>query len=288
MIHGMTAYARCEKNDTLGRMICDVRSFNHRYFEINLHLSEHLHIFEMPLRDMIRQNISRGKIDCTVTFQPTGDDTSFVSVNLPLVSELSRIHDTIASTFSTLQDATVADVWNFSGVLQPDETHLSSLKSLLFATCEQTLQELIAKRRLEGEALTPLFLDKLCAIRNALSLARSQYPKALDEKEKQIKARFAELQLSLDPNRLAQEMVLLAQKMDITEEMERIAMHLKAFEETLSKAQSAGKQLDFILQELNREANTLCSKSADTIITHAAIEMKVLIEQMREQAQNVA
>jgi len=288
MIHSMTAFARVESHGQEGSLVCEIRSINHRYQEISLYLPELLRVLEMPLRESIRKHIKRGKIECVIRYQSTPEaKIALCTVNESLAKALCRAGEKIASYLREPAPINPGDILRLPGVLQTNESELTEIQEAVFALLEKGLTELVAARHREGEELKQLFLTRMQSLQQELAKVSSRLPAVLIEQRERLQKRFQEAKLELDPSRLEQEMLILAQKTDVAEEIDRTTTHIAEFRRVLQQGGMIGRRLDFLLQELNREANTLGSKSADPIITHAAVEMKVLIEQIREQVQNI-
>lgn len=288
MIYSMTAFARAQSQNESGTLVCELRSINHRYLEISMHLPEAFRVLEMPLRDLIRDHLKRGKVECVIRYQlsPTADKALF-NVNISLAQELCKASETIADLLKVSAPIYPTDILRFPGVMETREADLTKLEKEVFALVEKTLKDLVQARGREGEELKVLFLQRMELLQHELGKVRERLPSVLKEQQEKILKRFADVKLELDPNRLEQEMVMYAQRIDVMEEIERTETHIGEVRRILKQGGVAGRRLDFLLQELNREANTLGSKSVDSVLTHAAVEMKVLIEQVREQVQNV-
>lgn len=288
MIHSMTAFAREQSQGNEGNFVCEVRSINHRYLEIGLHVPEMLRVLEMPIRECIRQFVKRGKIECTIRYQPNIKAAgSQFSMNAPLAKELCDAAMAIAFLLKNPAQPNPTDILRFPGILEPKETDIAVLQPKVLLILKKTLKDLVAARRREGEELKQLFLDRMDLMQKELKKVRERLPHVMLDAHTRLMKRFTDAKIELDPLRLEQEMVIYAQKIDITEELDRTETHILEIRRILKQDSLAGRRLDFLLQELNREANTLGSKSVDPVITHAAVEMKVLIEQVREQVQNV-
>lgn len=288
MIYSMTAFARAQSQGEWGHLACEIRSINHRYFEISLHLPDMLRALEMPMRERFQSFLKRGKIECGIRYQPNAAKVgSLLTVNMTLASELGRVSEEIAGLLKMPAAISPAELLRFPGVLETKEMDVSVLQQEIFRLLEVTLHDLVAARQREGEGLKQLFLQRMDVMEQELSKARQRLPKVMIEQRDRLLKRFTEARLELDPNRLEQEMVIFAQRLDVSEEIERTETHIVEIRRILKQGGTVGRRLDFLLQELNREANTLSSKSVDSVMTHAAVEMKVLIEQVREQVQNV-
>jgi uncharacterized protein (TIGR00255 family) len=287
MIHSMTAFSRVQSQGKWGSLTCEMRSINHRYLEISLHLPEILRVLEMPIRDLIRQHVKRGKIECNVRFQAGQETNAAVVVNKKLAKELCQAAEEISSFLGQASGVQPADILRFPGVLETQEADTKTLHEEGLKLVQNGLKELVTVRLREGDDLRQLFLGRMKSMDDQIVKVRERIPEVAQEAKDKLTRRFNEAKLELDPMRLEQEMVMFAQKVDIAEEIERTETHINELRRVLKEGGAVGRRLDFLLQELNREANTLGSKSADPTLTHAAVEMKVLIEQIREQVQNV-
>lgn len=287
MIHSMTAFARTQVQGKWGTLTCEIRSINHRYLEIGLHMPDVLRVLEMPIRELIRKHLKRGKIECNVRYQPGQDVDALVSVNAKLAKELCQAVEQVAGLLDNAAPVQPADILRFPGVLETSEADTSMLHSEAKTLVENTLKDLVAARMREGDDLNQLFIGRMELMGTELSKVRERLPQVLQESKEKLVKRFTEASVELDPGRLEQEMVMFAHKVDVAEEIERTETHINEVRRILKAGGLVGRRLDFLMQELNREANTLGSKSADPILTHAAVEMKVLIEQIREQVQNI-
>ena len=288
MILSMTAFARTQRQGEWGTLVCELRSINHRFLEISLHLPELLRVLEMPIRDRIRQLVKRGKVECTLRYQPRSErQGTLVAVNPVLAQEYCLASEKIAGLLENPAPINPVDLLRFPGVLETRESNLADIEAELFPLLSETVDELIAARGREGEGLKQLFFQRIDAMRKELAAVRLRLPQVINEQSARLLKRFQEAKVELDPGRLEQEMVFFAQRLDVAEEIERTETHLHEMMRVLKEGGIVGRRLDFLLQELNREANTLGSKSTDTVLTHAAVEMKVLIEQVREQVQNI-
>lgn len=284
----MTAFARVQQEGDLGQITCEMRSINHRYLEIVLHLPEILKQLEMPIRERIRKFINRGKVECTVRYQASAKIAgSLFSLNKTLVQELCLASEAIAEILKMPAPVHTTDILRFPGVLETQDADVGLLKNDILMAVEKCVKELGEARAREGQELTQLFLQRLEAMQAELAKVKQRFPQVILDQQERLRKRFAEVSLELDNGRLEQEIVIFSQRIDVAEEIERAETHINEIKRVLDHGGAVGRRLDFLLQELNREANTLGSKSVDTIITHAAVEIKVLIEQIREQMQNI-
>lgn len=288
MIHSMTAFARSQRQGEWGSLVCEMRSINHRYLEISLHLPEMLRLLEMPIRENIRLFVTRGKVECAIRYQPSSSVSgSLFTINSLLAKELCQSSEKIATFLTQPAPVSPSDILRFPGVLETKEADLNALKTEVFQLLESTLKDLVASRWREGEELNQLFLQRMDLMQQELTKVRQRLPQVMTDARDRLLKRFTDARLELDPARLEQEMVMYAQKIDVAEEIDRTETHITEIRRILKQGGAVGRRLDFLMQELNREANTLGSKSVDSVLTHAAVEMKVLIEQVREQVQNI-
>lgn len=288
MIRSMTAFAGAEKA-LPGRMItCEVRTVNHRFLDIALRIPDAMRFMEGELRSHIGRFVKRGRVDCSLSLKNLQQDQDAIRINPSRITQLmSAIQEVESLSHRPLTELSALDILNWPGVLfEPDEDR-QMLAEHAIATLTDALQRLVTGRETEGQHLASLIEDRCTQIREQVRVARNRYPTALQGTKERLSARLAELSTSPDQDRLEQEMVYLAQKLDIAEEIDRLETHANELSRSLQKKEPVGRRLDFLLQELNREANTLGSKSIDADITRASIEIKVLLEQIREQVQNI-
>lgn len=288
MIYSMTAFARVQDQGEWGSLACEIRSINHRYLEISLHLPEALRVLEMPMRELMRQHIKRGKIDCVIRYQSNANSVDkAISINTVLAQALCAATEKIAGFLPQAAPVSPFDILRFPGVVESSETDLQPLQDKVLALLKVAIADLLLARGREGEELKNLFLQRMDLIQGELTTVRGRLPQVMSEQQERLLKRLAEAKQDLDPGRLEQEVVFFAQKIDVAEEIDRTETHVTEVRRVLQEGGLIGRRLDFLLQELNREANTLGSKSVDSVLTHAAVEMKVLIEQVREQVQNI-
>lgn len=283
----MTAFSRIQSQGEWGSLVCEMRSINHRYLEISIHTPEAIRILEAPIRELIKKNIQRGKIECAIRYQSGSAASSSLSINTVLAKELSQASETIAALLKNAGPVSPLDILRFPGVLESQESDAKKLQTEVFHLLDLALKDLLAARAREGEDLKQLFLQRMDLIQSELVKVRGRLPDVMQEQKDKLLKRLADAKSELDPGRLEQEMVIYAHKIDVAEEIDRTETHISEVRRVLKQGGLAGRRLDFLLQELNREANTLGSKSVDSVLTHAAVEMKVLIEQVREQVQNI-
>ena len=297
MIHSMTGFARRETSGPWGQLTCEVRSVNHRYLEPGFRLPEELRGLEGELRQTLPKLLRRGKVDCTVHLRATREAERELQVDeATLARVLERVAD-IADRASgaglstalgiTKVQINPMDVLRWPGVLQdsaPDNDALTAAARALFT---DSVRELVAMRAREGERLRDLVLQRCEALVGLIDAARTQLPELRDRARQRLQTRLVELGATVDPARFEQEVALLLQRADVDEELDRLDAHLAEIRRVLDGEEAGGRRLDFLMQELHREANTFSSKSQELDSTRLAVDMKVLIEQLREQVQNI-
>lgn len=286
MIQSMTAFARAQGQGKWGMAVCEIRSINHRYLELIVRVPENLHELEAPMRECIRDHVKRGKVECHLRYQPGDVSGSEITINTHLADRLCKANIKIAEM---LNQATVStmDILQWPGILQIAEVDLEIIEDEVIQLLEKGLKDLVAARAREGDELKQLFLQRLDSMKSEVAKVRQHMPNILKTQRERLINRFSEAKIEVDSNRLEQEIVIFSQKIDVSEELERIDTHISEVRRVLKQGGVVGRRLDFLMQELNREANTLGAKSADVDTTRASVELKVLIEQIREQVQNV-
>ena len=286
MIHSMTAFARAEQAGANGTLSWELRSVNHRYLEPHLRLPEAFRDLEGAVREALRNGLSRGKVECTLRFS---DDNAgkALQVDLERAAQLVAAAESVAGLIQQPAALNPLEVLGWPGVLVADAADPQALNKTALALFTDALNELKAGRLREGAELAKLLNERLDSIAGEVVALRELVPQMLAAQRQKILDRCAEMQADLDPQRLEQELVMLAQKSDVAEELDRLVTHVSEVRRVLKTGGQAGRRLDFLMQELNREANTLGSKAFDTRSTQAAVNLKVLIEQMREQVQNI-
>lgn len=287
MLKSMTAFARQSCNTSAGTLTWEVRSVNHRYLEPHFRLPEPFREIEPALRELLRKHLGRGKVECSLKWQHNPSSTEGLSLNAELIQQLKTATSSLQQAFEHTAPLNMLELLSWPGVMNAESGNHKQRLHDAIASFEDALTTLNANRQREGTQLAPLFEQRLQSISSIVSEVRQRLPNILEQQNQIIRRRFDDACLELDPNRLEQEMVLLAQKSDVAEELERLDAHVTEVNAVLARNEPVGRRLDFLMQELNREANTLSSKSIVTDTTQAAVELKVLIEQMREQVQNI-
>ena len=287
MTKSMTAFARESTSGQAGEFTWELRSVNHRFLEPHIRLPEDLRALEPAVRERLLARLSRGKVDCNLRYVPRPGAEGGLKVNRHLVAQLLAAGEEVAAMVGRSAEPAWFDLLRWPGVLEEPERDLDAVSQEALALLEQTIDALEASRAREGARLATQILDRCERLLASVVLVRELMPRVLDGIRQRLVDRLAAVRAELDPSRLEQELVLLAQRLDVDEELDRLEGHLAEVRSALTGHRPAGRRLDFLMQELNREANTLASKSADLDLTRAGVEMKVLIEQMREQVQNL-
>ncbi|MCU7946104.1 MAG: YicC family protein [Candidatus Thiodiazotropha sp. (ex Cardiolucina cf. quadrata)] len=287
MISSMTAFAREEYRGDLGILSWEIRSVNHRYLEAFLRLPEELRVLESSVRERLNARLGRGKLDVSLKFKPGGMAEAGLQVNQRLVEQLLNAEQQLADLMEVGNNLRSSDLLRWPGVLEEQEQDFTPVKQRAMILLETAIDSLIDNRLREGERLSKIIRNRCVGLQAQVVQVRSLMPDVLETVRSRIRDRLTEAMEELDETRLEQEMVLLAQRLDVDEEMDRLETHLEEVERVLQADEPVGRRLDFLMQELNREANTLTSKSNSVDVTRSAVEMKVLIEQMREQIQNI-
>ena len=270
-----------------GSLTWEIRSVNHRYLESSIKLPEAFSGLENSIREIVRKQLQRGKVECRLRFQATESISLGLQVNKELVQKVTQANSEIQSLIGSTSQLSSMEVLRWPGVITGQQIDVEALGSEAVQLFEAALEGLIESRKREGESLKQALFQRITAIREIVASVRERMPYILDRQRKSLEDKLAELKVELDPARLEQEIVVFAQKADIDEELDRIDSHLKEVERVFEIKGQKGRRLDFLMQELNREANTLSSKSIVVETTLGAVELKVLVEQMREQIQNV-
>ena len=286
MIYSMTAFARLEVKKDWGDAVWEIRSVNQRYLENFFRLPEQFRGLENTLREKLRQSLTRGKIECSLRIETKKQTNAELNLNKELANQVIQSLQWIKAQAGE-GEINLTDVLRYPGVVEAQEQDLDAIRQDLLTAFDDLLTDFIAMRGREGEKLNDIIQQRLDAIAVEADKVRSQMPAVLQWQRERLLQRFEDAQINLDPQRVEQEMILLAQRVDVAEELDRLQMHVKETTNILKKGGAVGRKLDFMMQELNRESNTLASKSINADITASAVELKVLIEQMREQIQNL-
>ncbi|TXG98067.1 MAG: YicC family protein [Nevskiaceae bacterium] len=287
MIRSMTGYARAEAQAPWGRVSWEIRSVNHRYLDLQLKMPEEFRALENDLRTQAGSKIARGKVEAGLRYQRDATAADALELNLERLRSLKEAMDRVAYELGATTAPDPMRVLGFAGVVRQEQADFAPMLAEAKRLFERALEDFSQTRAREGERLGTFLIDRCGAIEALVARVRERYPQVREQWLSKLRARCAELGVEVEPQRLAQEIALASQRLDVEEEMSRLLSHLQEVRSTLARGESVGRRLDFLMQELNREANTLSSKSQDAEMTRCAVEMKVVIEQMREQVQNI-
>jgi uncharacterized protein (TIGR00255 family) len=286
MIYSMTAFARRELKAEWGTAVWEIRSVNQRFLETYFRLPEQFKSMEPMLRERFRKQLQRGKVECSLRFIANDVSVGKLNLNEDLAKQVMHAADWVQSHGQSA-GVNPLDVLRWPGVISAEETDMDGIQAAVLAEFDLTLTDFIAARATEGTNLKAMIEQRLNGISLEVEKVTAHMPDVIKWQREKIQARFEEAKIELDAARVEQEMVMLAQKVDVAEELDRLLSHISETHKILKKGGAIGRRLDFMMQEFNRESNTLGSKSINTDITQSAVELKVLIEQMREQIANI-
>ncbi|MEO8010828.1 MAG: YicC/YloC family endoribonuclease [Dokdonella sp.] len=286
MIRSMTAFASAESDTAHGNLSIELRSVNHRYLELSPRLPDDLRSFEPQLRDVLNARLSRGKVDISVRLKPAATRAGALALDEELLTRLAESAQSLVARVPTLH-VDFTSLLSWPGVLRDQATDVEGLRAEADRLLDEALGEFIATREREGARLAVFLQERIDAIEVIVAGVREHLPEVRTAARARLDLRLAEIKQPVDPGRIEQEIVLQLQRMDVDEELDRLSSHIAEARRIFGVKEAVGRRLDFLMQEFNREANTLGSKAADPRTTKAAVELKVLIEQMREQVQNL-
>ncbi len=288
MIHSMTGFASAEHQYDFGRLSWEIRSVNHRYFEFVFRVPEEFRVLEPEIRRILGEHLSRGKVDATLRYAPATAISSLnLHLNQKLAGKLLSLQKELQDLSGVAQEPDLQSLLRWPGLVEEQAPDPQPLHEAALELLSKAAKELQAARRREGEQMSAAIRKRLAGIEQWVAQIRKWLPEIHEALRQKLLSRVENLQQPLEPGRLEQEIAILAQKMDVDEELDRLAAHVKETLLVLDRSDPVGRRLDFLMQEFNRESNTLSSKSVDQRTTKAAVELKVLIEQMREQVQNI-
>jgi uncharacterized protein (TIGR00255 family) len=288
MIRSMTGFARRERQGPWGTLTCELRSVNHRYLELSLRLPDDLRGLENDARQLLSAALRRGKVDAGLYLRGAPAGAAAIEINQALVEQVVAGAATVrAAAGNAAGSLNPLDVLRWPGVIRDSERDITPIAAAAADLLRETADDLNAARAREGARIRDMLVQRCNALRESVAVVRARLPEVAARIRARVLERVAQLGTAVDTERLEQEIALLAYKMDVEEELDRLGSHIAETLQVLDSKEPSGRRLDFLMQEFNREANTLSSKSQDTETTRAAVDMKVLIEQMREQVQNV-
>ena len=293
MVHSMTAFAREDVDAEWGTAVWELRSVNHRYLDVALRLPEEFRSLDAEVRERIAARVRRGKVECTLRIQPAASGQRGFSLDEDLLERLlaakRRVEARVRRSPGSLplRPPTALEILRWPGVVEPPGIDRDSVEGSALQLLDRALADLVAARVREGAKLGELVSRRCEEVASIATRVRTALPEVQERYRARLLARLDEARVDLDPNRITQETVLFASRTDVAEELDRLDAHVTEVRDTLASRAPIGRRLDFLMQELQREANTLGSKSADTSVSRASVDLKVLIEQMREQVQNI-
>jgi uncharacterized protein (TIGR00255 family) len=287
MLHSMTGFARASAEAESGVLTCELRAVNHRYFDVQFRLPEELRGRESDLRQLLAGRVRRGKVDCSMHYRRAAGGAAQIRLNEALVRQIGERAREIGGLLPEVRALDPLDVLRWPGVIEEPEVEADPLYELAVQAVGEALEALTKMRASEGRRIAGMLESRCRDLLDIADSVRGRLPDVLAAVRLKQKERLDKLDVTADPARLETELALVAQKLDVDEELDRLISHVSEIRLTLGSDDAVGRRLDFLMQELNREANTLGAKSADAETSRAAVDMKVLIEQMREQIQNV-
>ena len=287
MILSMTGYASQEYNTSGGILLLELRSVNHRYLELQLKLDDNLRSFEASVRELIQAKLGRGKVDCRLSLVRNIAADSAPQLNHSVLQQIAENAKTAAQYFPHTQPVNMLEILQMPGVISTTALDADALETDLKTVLNTVLQDLVAAKSREGEKLKTIILDRLQEVESLVAKVKPMMPALVKQYQEKLTAKLREAHASNDDERIRQEMVIFAQRIDVDEELSRLSTHIDEVKRILNADAAAGKRLDFLMQEMNREANTLGAKSVAIETSQISMELKVLIEQMREQIQNI-
>jgi len=287
MIYSMTGFAAVERQLPTGVLMLELRAVNHRYLELQLRLDDSLRNFEPLLREQLACKLGRGKVECRLSLMPRAGAESEPQIDQAVLRQLAEMSATVQQHFPQSRPLDVADILRWPGTLASDRVDTETLAVEIPTALNQALQELTDSRAREGAKLKALILERLTEMEALIVQVKPLIPGQVVAYQQRLTAKLQEALKSVDEERVRQELALFAQRIDVDEELTRLTAHIQEVKRILDANGAAGKRLDFLMQELNREANTLGSKSVSSEVSQVSMTLKVLIEQMREQIQNI-
>ena len=287
MIYSMTGFAAVAAELDTGSIALELRAVNHRYLDLQLRMPDELRLLEPMLREAISAQLTRGKVECRIGFAARQSEQNPAQLNRALLRQLAQWNDEVQAVLPEACNLSVADVLRWNGVLESATLSADALRTTVLELLQQALREFAAAREREGDKLKAFLLQRVAQIESLCITVAPRIPAAIAAYEEKLAARLSAAMQNADDERLHQEISLFASKIDVDEELSRLQAHLVEMKRVLEQGGTVGKRLDFLMQELHREANTLGSKSVDAEVSRASMEMKLLIEQMREQIQNI-
>jgi len=287
VIYSMTGYAALSEELALGTLSVEIRSVNHRYLDLTFRLPDEYRSFEPGLREIVAARLTRGKVECRVGLQRSPASQTSLQLNIALLGQLTELDRRVREQLPGGATLSVNEVLRWPGVLETDALPLEEIREHTNALLNRTVEDFTQSRAREGEKLKGLLLDRVTRMEELVQRVKPKIPLLVTAYQERLATRLRDASADIDEDRIRQELVLFSSKVDVEEELSRLVAHLSELRRILTQGGPVGKRLDFLMQELNRESNTLGSKSVDIDVSQASVELKVLIEQMREQVQNI-
>ena len=287
MIFSMTGYAAVTRDLPVGSLTLELRSVNHRYLDITFRAAEEFRVFEPAMREMLAAKHSRGKLECRISLNRGTAAPSLLEINVPLLDKLVELNAQVQSKLPQASTLSVSDILRWPGMFGAETLPMEELRETTLGLLSEALAEFTASRGREGEKLKQLLIERADRMDQLAKDVAPKIPQLVAAQQERFAQRMREAGVTMDEERIRQEVVMYASRIDVDEELSRLHTHLGELRRILGKGGAVGKRLDFLMQELNREANTLGSKSVDVDVSQTSMELKVLIEQMREQVQNI-
>jgi uncharacterized protein (TIGR00255 family) len=283
----MTGYATAAREFSYGALSVELRSVNHRYLDVQFRLPDDLRGIESVLREILTARLNRGKVECRVSYATAPAALKAPEINMELLQQLAALNLKVKSALPQAADLSAAELLRWPGMLGSESLPIEELKNTCLELLDVVLEEFTAARSREGEKLKALLLERATGVEKQVAEVAPRMPQVIAAFREKLQQRLKEAMANGDDERIRQEVVLFANKIDVDEELTRLTAHISELRRILAKGGAVGKRLDFLMQELNREANTLGSKAVDVAVTQVAMDLKLLIEQMREQIQNI-
>jgi uncharacterized protein (TIGR00255 family) len=287
MIHSMTGFASATRELPTSALNVELRSVNHRYLDLQFRLPEDLRALEPGLRELIVARLQRGKVECRIGLNTLTAATKSFELNVEVLKQLRALSEKLRLAWPSVNGLTAADILRWPGMLGAETVSLEEMRAAAQDALRQVLEEFSASRAREGEKLKTVLLERVAAMEERVASVAPRMPQVIAAFQEKLTLRLREAMAVADDERIRQEIALFANRIDIDEELSRLATHFSEIKRILERGGAVGKRLDFMMQELNREANTLGSKSVDVEVTRVSLDLKLLIEQMREQIQNI-
>lgn len=287
MLKSMTAFSRKESVNDWGTLVWEMRSVNHRYLDVSIRIADDLRLIEPQVREKISARVSRGKVEVSLRFKPSQKVSSQIAVNESLATQVADSAKSLQQMIGDDQPVSAMEVLRWPGVVGQAEADFGPLQQMAMELFDTALEDYIDTRKREGEKTAQMLTERCTAIDDIIEKVKVLRPQAIERQRTKLMSRIEELDVDHDTGRLEQELVYISQRLDVAEELDRLTAHLSELRDILKRDEPVGRRLDFLVQEFNREANTLSSKSADADTTALSVDLKVYIEQMREQVQNI-